>query len=75
MREVPLKLRGDVPALVEVRGEIYFPIAGFEELNERRAAEGQPLFANPRNSAAGSLRQLDPAVTGKPGPYACLRTP
>jgi DNA ligase (NAD+) len=64
LREVPLRLNGNaVPTLVEVRGEVYFPIAGFNALNERRAAEGLSLFANPRNSAAGSLRQLDPAVT------------
>jgi DNA ligase (NAD+) len=64
MAEVPHDLMGDdVPEGVEVRGEVYMSSAGFEALNERRAAEGQPLFANPRNSAAGSLRQLDPAVT------------
>lgn len=51
------------PARVEVRGEVYISVQGFEALNERRAAEGQALFANPRNSAAGSLRQLDPEVT------------
>lgn len=67
VREVPLRLQGSVPSLVEVRGEIYMPVDGFEALNERRAVEGQPLFANPRNSAAGSLRQLDPSVTkGRP---------
>jgi DNA ligase (NAD+) len=63
LHEVPLRLHGAAPGLVEIRGEVYFPIAGFEALNERRAAEGLPLFANPRNSAAGSLRQLDPSVT------------
>jgi DNA ligase (NAD+) len=52
-----------VPALVEVRGEIYLPLADFAKLNEQRAAAGEPTFANPRNSAAGSLRQLDPALT------------
>ncbi len=67
LHELPLRLRTDPPDLVEIRGEVYMPIAGFEQLNERRAADGQPLFANPRNSAAGSLRQLDPSVTkGRP---------
>jgi DNA ligase (NAD+) len=67
LRDVPLKLTGGAPSLVEVRGEVYMSVAGFEQLNQRRSAEGQPLFANPRNSAAGSLRQLDPAVTkGRP---------
>jgi DNA ligase (NAD+) len=54
--------RRNVPALVEVRGEIYLPIADFARLNEKRVAEGLPTFANPRNSAAGSIRQLDPEV-------------
>src|SRR5262245_20209392 len=63
LREVPLRLRGKVPALLEGRGEVYMPFSGFKELNERRAAAGEPTFANPRNSAAGSLRQLDPRVT------------
>ena len=63
VREVPLRLRGKAPALLEVRGEVYMPFSGFKELNERRAAAGEPTFANPRNSAAGSLRQLDPRVT------------
>ena len=50
-------------ALVEVRGEVYLPLADFARLNEQRAAAGQPTFANPRNSAAGSIRQLDPELT------------
>ncbi len=68
VRDIPERLQGSViPEKVEVRGEIYMPIAGFEELNERRASGGEPLFANPRNAAAGSLRQLDPAITaGRP---------
>ncbi|MGH9186363.1 MAG: DNA ligase LigA-related protein, partial [Acidimicrobiales bacterium] len=53
----------DPPALVEVRGEVYMPIEAFEALNKRQADEGGRLFANPRNSAAGSVRQKDPAVT------------
>jgi DNA ligase (NAD+) len=60
---VPLRLRADPPPpVVEVRGEVYLPLAAFARLNEARAAEGLPTFANPRNSAAGSVRQLDPAV-------------
>jgi DNA ligase (NAD+) len=66
IREIPLRLRADgppPPRRFEIRGEVYMSLAGFQALNQRRAAEGQATFANPRNSAAGSLRQLDPAVT------------
>jgi DNA ligase (NAD+) len=59
---VPLRLRGDAPPVVEVRGEVYLPQAAFERLNETREEEGLAAFANPRNAAAGSIRQLDPAV-------------
>ena len=62
IRAVPLRLTRSIPYL-EVRGEVYLPAKAFSQLNERRQQEGQPLFANPRNAAAGSLRQLDPAVT------------
>jgi DNA ligase (NAD+) len=62
--DVPLRLAGSGwPALLEIRGEVYFPKAAFEALNRRREAEGEPLFANPRNAAAGSLRQLDSRIT------------
>jgi len=61
---VPLRMRGDdVPALLEVRGEVYLPISGFRELNERLAGTGQRLAPNPRNAAAGSLRQKDSSIT------------
>ena len=61
---VPLRLRGDVPPpVLEVRGEVFMPKAGFEKLNQRQRARGGKTFANPRNAAAGSLRQLDPRVT------------
>jgi DNA ligase (NAD+) len=61
---VPLRI-DDAPRLVEVRGEVYLPIAAFKALNERRAAAGEPTFANPRNSAAGSIRQLDPKLAAE----------
>jgi DNA ligase (NAD+) len=58
---IPLRVE-DSPPLLEVRGEIYMPLAAFARLNEQRAAAGEPTFMNPRNSAAGSIRQLDPAL-------------
>jgi DNA ligase (NAD+) len=61
---VPLRIK-DAPELIEVRGEAYLPIAAFKALNERRAEAGEPTFANPRNSAAGSIRQLDPALAAE----------
>ncbi|RJX26609.1 MAG: NAD-dependent DNA ligase LigA [Desulfurivibrio sp.] len=63
---VPLRLRGEnPPALLEVRGEVFMGSAGFRKLNEERAAAGEPLFANPRNAAAGSVRQLDSRLTAR----------
>jgi DNA ligase (NAD+) len=62
---VPLRIEGSAPELVEVRGEVYLPIAAFKALNERRAEAGEPTFANPRNSAAGSIRQLDPSLAAE----------
>ena len=62
--DVPLALTGSGwPALMEVRGEVYLPFASFRRLNARRAEEGEAAFANPRNAAAGALRQLDPSIT------------
>ncbi|MGS2590597.1 NAD-dependent DNA ligase LigA [Streptomyces hebeiensis] len=62
--DIPNRLKGDrVPDLVEIRGEVYFPMEGFQELNARLVEAGDKPFANPRNAAAGSLRQKDPKVT------------
>ncbi|SFU58020.1 NAD-dependent DNA ligase LigA [Halomonas korlensis] len=64
LRSIPLKLRGDAyPELLEVRGEVIMSHAGFEALNQLAREEGGKVFANPRNAAAGSLRQLDPQIT------------
>ena len=64
IRVIPDRLTGDdVPSLLEVRGEVYFPVAAFEALNASLVEAGKPTFANPRNAAAGSLRQKDPRVT------------
>ncbi len=63
IRSIPLHLRGDAPALLEVRGEIFISNAGFKRLNAEAMARGEKMFVNPRNAAAGSLRQLDPTVT------------
>jgi len=60
---LPLRLRGAAPALLEARGEVFMPVAGFERLNREAAARGDKVFVNPRNAAAGSLRQLDPKIT------------
>jgi DNA ligase (NAD+) len=65
VRSVPLRLRGKAPAVLEVRGEIYMPKAAFERFNEAARERGDRPMANPRNGAAGSLRQLDPRVTAQ----------
>ena len=63
---IPLVLRGKAfPSTLEVRGEVFMPIAGFQKLNEEQRARGEKLYANPRNAAAGSLRQLDPRLCAK----------
>ncbi len=66
IRSVPLRLNGDdVPAVIELRGEVYFPNSAFEAFNKEREEAGLPTYANPRNSASGSLRQLDSAETAR----------
>jgi DNA ligase (NAD+) len=65
VRDVPLRLTGAVPPRLEIRGEIYLPFDRFEAMNEARVRSGEPVFANPRNAAAGALRQLDPAMTAR----------
>lgn len=63
IRSVPLRLLGDAPRRVEVRGEVFMPLSAFERLNQRRAEQNEPLFANARNAAAGAVRQLNPEIT------------
>jgi DNA ligase (NAD+) len=63
IRSIPLSVGRDAPPRFEVRGEVFMPKAGFEKLNRQREEEGQPLFANPRNAAAGSVRQRDSRIT------------
>jgi DNA ligase (NAD+) len=65
VRSVPLALKDTPPPFVEVRGEVYLSRAAFQKINDERAASGQPLFANPRNCAAGSVRQLDSRITAR----------
>jgi DNA ligase (NAD+) len=65
IRSVPRRLRGKPPAVLEVRGEVFLPFAGFEKMNRDAAARGDKLYVNPRNAASGSLRQLDPRITAQ----------
>jgi DNA ligase (NAD+) len=65
LRAVPLELRQAAPSMLEVRGEVFMPLAGFERMNAQAAAAGEKVFANPRNAAAGSVRQLDARVSAK----------
>src|SRR4051812_26079240 len=72
VRTVPLTLNGKAPPFLEVRGEVYLSRAAFQKINDERAAQGQSLFANPRNCAAGSVRQLDSRITAR-RPLAVFR--
>ena len=65
IRNIPLKLKGNVPDRLEVRGEVVMPIGAFDRFNEKARQQGEKVFANPRNAAAGSLRQLDSRITAK----------
>ena len=65
IRSIPLKLRGKAPSSLEVRGEVIFPKSKFRKFNESRSEQGIPTYSNPRNTAAGSIRQLDPKVTAE----------
>ena len=66
VKAIPLRLRGTGhPDRLEIRGELYLPFDGFEKMNEARVASGEPVFVNPRNAAAGSLRQLDASITAQ----------
>ena len=68
IRSIPLSLRADghaLPRRLEIRGEVFLPLHAFQKMNREREEEGQPVFANPRNAAAGSLKQLDSAITAK----------
>jgi DNA ligase (NAD+) len=65
IKTIPLRLRGDVPARIEARGEVYMRKTDFEKLNAERDAAGQSTFANPRNAASGGVRQLDPKLTAQ----------
>ena len=65
IQSIPLTLRGSPPGRLDVRGEVYLPTKSFEATNKERTERGEPAFANPRNAAAGAVRQLDPAATAK----------
>ncbi|HET7810166.1 MAG TPA: NAD-dependent DNA ligase LigA [Steroidobacteraceae bacterium] len=65
IRSVPRRLRGKPPAVLEVRGEVFLPYAGFEKMNRDQQARGEKTYVNPRNAASGSLRQLDPRITAQ----------
>ncbi len=67
IRAIPLTLRGAAPGRIEIRGEVYFPRAAFDRLNREREALGEPVFANPRNAAAGTMRTLDPSSVARRG--------
>ena len=67
IRTLPLRLAGVTAGVVEVRGEVYLPRTSFERINRERAEDGEPVFANPRNAAAGTMRTLDPALVSRRG--------
>src|SRR5581483_1325281 len=67
IRAIPLSLRGGPAGRIEVRGEVYLPRASFDRINKEMEAAGLPLFQNPRNTAAGTMRNLDPALVAKRG--------
>ena len=67
IRAIPLSLRGGPPGRVEVRGEVYLPRSSFDRVNKEREASGEPLFQNPRNAAAGAMRNLDPSLVSRRG--------
>ena len=72
IENIPQRLHGDYPAEFEIRGEILMPYASFDRLNEQRARDEEPLFANPRNAASGSLKLLDPDEVGRRGLWCTL---
>lgn len=66
IKTIPLKLKGDnIPRLIEIRGEVLYPLEAFKKLNKELAEEGEPVFANPRNAASGAIRQLDSSITAQ----------
>ena len=65
IRSIPLRLAGKAPRVIEIRGEVYMRRSDFDAMNEKRAAAGEPPFVNPRNAAAGAVRQLDPRITAQ----------
>ncbi len=67
IKSIPLKLRGDFPADFEIRGEIFFPLHNFEKLNKQRSENNEPLYANPRNTASGTLKSLDSSIAAERG--------
>jgi DNA ligase (NAD+) len=67
IKSIPLKLRGDFPQDFEIRGEIFFPLKNFERLNKQRAENDEPLYANPRNTASGTLKSLDSSISAERG--------
>jgi len=74
VKSVPLKLQGDCPEAIEVRGEIYIEKKDFIKLNKQREKEGEPVFANPRNAASGSLKLLDPSIVSKRNLNCCVHS-